>query len=138
MQACLPQPDALMPRSASLPAAPHQAIASGFGGEDVVDRLGLTQAGGGGPAADELTRRGPLHDVLVAGGVVIADERHLADGDGEQVEPARLGSPAEAGTDRGRVAGLDIRVALGAGGATDLELPLAAIAAGDHAVHQDP
>src|SRR5215471_7427501 len=113
-------------------------IASGFRGEDVVDRLGVAQAGGGGPAAGELTRRGPLHDVLVAGGVVVADERHLADGNGEQVEPARLWHPAQAGTDRIRVAGLYIRVALGAGGATDLELALAAVAARDDAVHQDP
>src|SRR5580704_1935911 len=52
-------------------------------GEDVVDRFRFAQAGGGGPAADELMCRGPPYDVLVAGGVVIADERHLADVDGE-------------------------------------------------------
>jgi len=60
-----------------------------------MDGLGFAQAGGGGPAADELVRWGPPDDALVSGGVVIADERHLADGDGEQVEPAGLrhGSP---------------------------------------------
>jgi len=72
--------------------------------------------------------------MLVAGGIVIPDERHLADGDGEQVEPARLGRPSQAGIDRGRVAGLQARAALGAGGAADLELSLAAVAAGDDAV----
>jgi hypothetical protein len=76
--------------------------------------------------------------MLVTAGVVITDEGHLVDGDGEQVEPARLGNPSQAGTDGGRIAGLHVRVFLGAGSATDLELSLAAVAVGDDAVHQHP
>jgi hypothetical protein len=50
---------------------------------DVANWLGVSEAGGGGAPADELGRRRPLGDMLVAGGLVITDVRRVADDGGE-------------------------------------------------------
>src|SRR6266436_884567 len=76
----------------------------GISYENVADGFGVSEAGGGGAAADELAWWRPLGDMLVAGGVVVTDEGHFADGDGEQMEPARLGTPSQAGGDCGGIA----------------------------------
>ena len=68
--------------------------------------------------------------MLVAGGVVVADEGHLPDVHGEQVKPPRLGMPAQRGRHRAGVAAPDIEVVLGTSPAADLEVPLPAVAAG--------
>src|SRR6185437_8729990 len=85
----------------------------------------------------ELTGWRPHGDVLVPGAVVIADERHFIEADGKNVEPARGQAPSQVPRHHLAVAALHLRVMLSPHAAADLELSLAAIPAGDHAVHED-
>jgi Regulator of chromosome condensation (RCC1) repeat len=75
--------------------------------------------------------------ITTKGHVVVTDERHLADADGKQVEPPWIGVPPQAASHLPGVAGLHGRVLHCACDTADLELPFAAVPAGDHAVHQD-
>jgi hypothetical protein len=113
------------------------AAAPVSGYQDVRDRFSISDAGRGRAPADELADRRPHGQMLVTGGVVVPDEGHLLDAHGEQMEPSRLGIPAQRGTHGAGVAALDIAVMLNPGHAADLELSLTPVPAGDHAVHQD-
>src|SRR2546428_10241382 len=95
------RPGALLPRIGA-----HCCSA---GDDDVIYGFGFSHAGGGGATADELAGWRPHGHVLVTGSVVITDERHLLDADGEQVEPPWIRAPPQGAGHLLRVAALHSR-----------------------------
>jgi hypothetical protein len=105
--------------------------------EDVRARLGVTEPGRRGSPADVFTAGRPLHHVLIPGCVVIAEIAEVIDIDREQVKVSWLGLPSESLRDRVRVTMLQAAVLLASGMTAYLEFPVRAVAAGDHAAHED-
>src|SRR5260221_10801364 len=98
---------------------------------------GSADACGGGSTPDELAALRPARDVLIIGGIVPVDERHIVDVDAEQVKPTRLGPPTKLRGDDIRVLLMDAPGLLGDCAAPQLELATRTVPRSHDAVNED-
>src|SRR6266705_6494018 len=110
----------VLPALITLPVPANRLHIAGHSGlrsaddNDVTHGFGFPHAGGRGAPADEFAGGRPHGDMLVTGGVVVSDERHLADADGKQVEPPWNRAPPQAASHLLGIAALHGQVRLSA------------------------